>query len=335
MASSRPSVFLLGVGYIGNNVLDSLLVAKYSVTALVRQAEQASVLKKAGAKTVLGTLADLQLITAQTSQHEITINTANCDDLPSVEAILAGVKQRIAAGKPSTYLHTSGTGELEDGALGMYKNDKIYRDDVREDIDAIPPTSMHRHVDNTIVKAAGEFGDKAKIVIILPPIIYGYIPAHNRLSFATKSLVRFNIKHGFAGYVGEGRNVWNVVHVKDLGRAYMILLEYMEKSTPETFLENPYFFVENGAEITMKEGAENIAQILHGLGKIQDLKVQPFSDSDYADVFGPMTPTALGSNARSRAVRLRKLGWEPKETDIWTSWKADEVPAILAALESE
>ena len=165
--------------------------------------EQASLFEKAGAKPVLGTLGDLELLTTQTAHHEITINTASCDDLPSVEAILSGVRQRVHAGQPSIYIHTSGTGVLMDGALGMHKNNTIYRDDVPGDIDALAPISMHPTSIFPIVQASHEFGDKAKIVIILPPLVYGLNPAHKRHSFALASLVRFTLKHGFSGYVGE------------------------------------------------------------------------------------------------------------------------------------
>jgi nucleoside-diphosphate-sugar epimerase len=328
------SVFLVGAGYIGQNILDELLAAKYSVKILIRRPEQASVFEKAGAKTVVGTLSDLELLTAQTAQHQITINTSSSDDLPSVEAILAGVRQRVQAGLQSIFIHTGGTGTLEDGANGMHKNDKIYRDDNPADIDAISPASMHRHVDIPIRDAAHDLGDKAKIVIILPPLVYGTNSAHNRHSFAQTGLVRFALKHGFSGYVGEGRNLWSVIHVKDLALAYMTLLAYVEKSATSTFQENPYFFAENGSEISNRESAEHIGQILYDMGKIQNSKARTFAESDYADVFGPMTPRGFGCNSRSCGIRLRDLGWEPKEKDIWTSWKEEEIPAIVATLES-
>jgi hypothetical protein len=80
-----------------------------------------------------------------------------------------GVRQRVHAGLPTIYLHTSEAGVLDDGALGKYKTDKIYRDDAPGDIDNLSPTAMHRHVDVPIVQAARELiGDKAKIVILIP-----------------------------------------------------------------------------------------------------------------------------------------------------------------------
>lgn len=98
--TSPSRVFLVGAGYVGQHVLDKLLAANHPVTVLVRRPEQASELEKIGVETCLGTLNDLELITSQSAQHEITINTASCDDLPSVEAILSGIRQRVHKNQP-------------------------------------------------------------------------------------------------------------------------------------------------------------------------------------------------------------------------------------------
>lgn len=332
--AATQSVFLAGAGYIGQHILDQLLAAGYSVTVLIRRPEQASVFENAGAKTVVGTLTDLELLTAQTAGHEITINTTSSDDLPSVEAMLSGIRQRVHAGQPSIFIHTSGTGALEDGAFGTAKNDKIFRDDAPGDVEGIAPSMMHRHVDIPVAQAAREFGDKAKVAIILPPFVYGYNSAHKRHSFALAAMVRFALKHGSAGYVGEGRNVWSVVHVEDLGRAYIQLLAYIEQSASKSLVENPYFFAENGSEVPMGEVAEHIGQTMYELGKIPSPKARPFTESDYKDVMGPFTGRGLGCNSRSRAVRLMEFGWKPQEKDVWTSWKEDDIPALVAAVES-
>lgn len=333
MSTSR-SVFLIGAGYIGLNVLDELLAAGYRVTVLVRRPEQASHLEKAGATTVIGTLENLDMLQKQTAEHEITVNTSSSDDLPSVEAILAGVRQRVEAGKATTFVQTGGTGTLEDGAGGMHNKGHVYRDDKPGDIEAIPPTSMHRHVDIPIVQAAKELGDKAKIVILLPPFVYGVQPAHKRHSFGIVYLVQFALKHGHAGHVGDGVNLWSVIHVKDLGRAYTTILKYLDTVSAKEILENPYFFAENGAEITMGDIAREIAQTLYRLGKISAPKVQTFTNDDYQDLFGEFTARGFGCNSRSRAIRLRKFGWKPVEKDAWTSWREDDIPSIVAAYEA-
>ncbi|KAJ5934364.1 hypothetical protein N7466_003911 [Penicillium verhagenii] len=326
---SRPTVFLIGAGYIGLNVLDELLTAEYPVTVLTRHPEQASVLAERNVKPVLGSLSDVELLTDQTAKHTITINTASCDDLPSVQAILAGIRQRVAAGTPAIYIHTSGGGVLEDGALGMNKSEKIYHDNQPEEIESLPSTSMHRHVDIPIAQAAREFGDRAKIAVILPPLVYGLNPVHKRHSIALPALVRFALKRGFAGYVGAGHNVWSLVHVRDLGRAYLTLLGFVESSSPAVILENPYFFAENGSESSLLELASHVSQVLYEAGKLESPVAHTFAESDYDDVFGPMTGRGFGCNSRSRSVRLQALGWKPTERDIWTSLKEEEIPALL------
>lgn len=65
--ASPSRVFLVGVGYIGQPVLDKLLAANHQVTALVRRPEQASELEKIGVKPCLGTLNDLECIASQSS----------------------------------------------------------------------------------------------------------------------------------------------------------------------------------------------------------------------------------------------------------------------------
>jgi len=44
---------------------------------------------------------------------------------------------------------------------------------------------------------------------------------------------------------------------------------------------------------------------------------------------GEHTGPAIGLNSRSRAIRLRELGWQPKEKGIWESFHEDELPVII------
>jgi nucleoside-diphosphate-sugar epimerase len=333
MASSN--IFLVGIGYIGHPLLDHLLATHHHVTPFVRRPSQAAQLQQNGCTPVQGNLSDLALLTKQTALHSVTINTSSSDDLPSVQAILDGIRQRIAEGKPTIFIHTSGTGALEDGANGLQKPSKIYRDDEPEALNALPSTSMHQHVDHTILAAAREFGDKAKLVIVMPPLVYGFDAKYGRKSFAINALVKFALGRGWAGYVGEGYNVWSVVHIRDLARAYSTILDYVDRAGPMEVVGNPWFFVENGVEVSAREWAENLARILHQMGRLDKAEVRAWVEEDYMEVVGPMTPRGFGSNSRSRAVRLRQLGWEAKEQDIWSSWQRDEVPFVTATLDSE
>ncbi|CAI6333664.1 unnamed protein product [Periconia digitata] len=327
------TVFLLGPGYVGLNIIDNLLATDYTVTTLVRKPELGAKLTSLGVHTIGGTLADSDVITAQVAKHDLTINTASSDDLPSVEAVLSGLRQRVKEGLPTKLIHTSGTGTFLDDAKGAYKSDVVYRDDDPSTINTIPDTALHRNVDLAIIKAAQEFGDKAKLVLMVPPVVYGFNPKHERLSLAFPRLINYALKQGYSGQVGKGANVWHKVHVCDLARAYMTLIEYLDSpASTEAVLSNPYFFTEDQwGEFTWNEAAEHVARILHKMGKIRDTEIKPFEKEHYADAFGEFTEFAAGGNSRARGVRLRELGWTPVEKDAWACLEEDEIPFIIAS----
>ena len=173
MAAGKK-VLIIGPGFIGWNVLDLLVSEGYDVTGFVRRKDHADGIKASGASSVvMGDLNDKELITELSSQHDIIFHTATADHLPSVEAVLDGVKQRAADGKLTICIHTSGTSVVDDNAMGAFKTEKIYRDDRREEIDPVPDDAPHRPIDLAIVKGQKELGEKAKIAIMIPPLIYG------------------------------------------------------------------------------------------------------------------------------------------------------------------
>lgn len=166
-------VFVVGPGFVGWNVLDLLISEGYTVTGLVRRKEHADGIKASGATAVMGDIGDKGLITEQTLEHDIVLHTATADHLPSAEAILEGIRQRAEKGQMTIYIHTSGTSVLDDGAKGQRKSDKVYHDNVKEEIDDVPDDAPHRQIDLAIVKAQEVLGEKAKVSIIIPPLIYG------------------------------------------------------------------------------------------------------------------------------------------------------------------
>ncbi|KAH0151627.1 NAD dependent epimerase/dehydratase family protein, partial [Aureobasidium melanogenum] len=213
MSESSKKVFLIGPGYIGLEVMDRLLEAGYPVTTLVRRKEAAEELKhKENVEVVMGTIDDLDLITKQTAAHDIVIHTATADHLPSVQAVIKGIEQRAAQDKQTFYIHTSGCSFLSDDSHGSYGSDKIYKDTNPADLDARPDTASHREIDLAILAARNKLGRKAKLFIILPPLIYG-ASSYGKLSIQVITMARFALKHKYAGYVGGGKGIWGLVHV--------------------------------------------------------------------------------------------------------------------------
>ncbi|KAF8854890.1 NAD(P)-binding protein [Acephala macrosclerotiorum] len=325
----KGEVFLIGPGFIGEEIIGELLRDGYPVTAMVRREAAASELQKRGVKTILGKLDDLNLITSTTAKSDIVIHSATADDLPSAKAVLDGISQRSKAGKNTIYIHTSGCSEITDKSNGEYRGETIYEDDKPEAIDALPDSAPHRSIDLAILKRRKEFGTHAKISIVLPPLIYGVGKASGRISIQIPTMVRFSIKHGYAGYVGKGKSIWSHVHVSDLARGYLTVLHWMESASPETVLQNPYWFMENGEEWSWAECAGEIGKALHKAGKVEDPTPREIPAELYKDLFGVWSLPVIGQNSRSRANRLRALGWKPVEKLSFESLREDEIPIIL------
>ncbi|KAI1270406.1 hypothetical protein F5Y18DRAFT_12538 [Xylariaceae sp. FL1019] len=331
---SSKKVFIIGPGYIGWNVADNLISEGYSVTGFVRRKEHADQLLASGASdVVLGDLSDKPLITKYAAAHDIVIHTATADDMPSVEAVLDAIQQRIVQGMETIYIHTSGTSVLNDNARGKFKSDKVYSDATPDDIDSVPDDAPHRAIDLKITAIRRDLGPKSKIAIMVPPTIYGINPAHKRLSIQFPTITRYALKHGFAGHIGDGLPVESNVHVLDLARAYVILLHHLEKTPagdPQV-LNNPYYFCEASGENepSWKEIATVIGDALHDADLIADPNPRSFPEDSYDDLFQEFTVPVVGLNSRSRAVRLRELGWKPVEKDWKRSFVEDELPLLL------
>lgn len=131
--------------------------------------------------------------------------------------------------------------------------------------------------------------------------------------------------------MGKGLGVESCVHVRDLARGYVMLLHALEERDAGWVLGNPYFFCENGAEgeFEWREAARRVAEGLEKKGRLVKADVGEFRREDYKQLFGEVTEKVLGHNSRSRAKRLRELGWEAREKGVWESWEEDELPALL------
>lgn len=324
-----PSAFLVGPGFIGGEIIDLLLISNYTVTTLVRRESAVADYANLGVKTVIGNLDDETVIKDQVVLNDITFHTATADHLPSVRAILDGIRQRAAQGLKTIYIYNSGATLISDSANGDYKSATVFNDEKPDEIDALPDTASHRLIDLAIVKARKELASHAKIAIVIPPLIYGVTTREKRLSIQLPTLIRYSIKHGYAGQIGKGLSVWNQIHVKDLARGYMVLLHWMERTPFEQVVENPYFFCENGQELSWGECAAEIGQILKGKGRIDHSRPQTIPRDHWCDLFGGYSGLVVGSNARHRANRLRKMGWAPLEKETLASLAEDEIPIIL------
>ncbi|OQD88766.1 hypothetical protein PENANT_c003G04486 [Penicillium antarcticum] len=323
------SVFLIGPGFIGGELLDHLLEEGYAVTALVRRHYAVAEFTRLGVKAVIGTLDEGRLIRGQVAASDIVFHAATSDHLLSVQSVLEGIRTRAEQELMTYYIHTSGASLLADDAAGRYLDNIVFDDERPSQIDTLRMDAPHRQIDLEIVRSRQALSKFAKIAVLMPPVIYGVSTREKRLSIQLPTLIRYSLKHGYAGQVGGGLSVWGYIHVKDLARGYMTLLHWMEHSSTDEVLENPYFFCENGEELSWGNCAAEIGRLLSIKGRIKDPEPQTVPSENYNDLFGKLTVAVAGSNARNRANRLRKLGWRPLEKNAFTSLAEDEIPLIL------
>ena len=183
---------MLGSGYLGGAVITRLLAEdQYELTASTRRDGHAEKLRALGCKVLQASLDDADAITeavcvasvrlradqSRSSHADIVINTASSDHPGSVEATLKGIRQRSSAGKKTIYIHTSGTGVLDDRAGGEQRDATIYTDEKPDQLESLDDGQAHRLIDKSIARAADELKDTATIRIVLPPLIYGALLA--------------------------------------------------------------------------------------------------------------------------------------------------------------
>ena len=87
------------------------------ITALVRNSSHVKAIRELGIEVVEGSFSDTDLISSRVRVADITVNSADSDDVALNAAILAGQKARVVDdGKPpAVLLHTSGVAVFVDG----------------------------------------------------------------------------------------------------------------------------------------------------------------------------------------------------------------------------
>ncbi|KAI0360215.1 NAD-P-binding protein [Trametes cingulata] len=327
--SDKLIIFFTGAtGYIGGSILQRLFEhpnkERFDITALVRNAEKAELLStKFGVKTVLGSLQDLDKLTSLSEGAHIVIQTADCDDVEATKAILKGLKQRHEkTGDLPLLIHTSGAGEFLDQASGEYVSETVYSDLNIEQIEALPPTALHRPVDLLVVAADAEGYVRSHLVV--PGLVYGLASGPlfdagiaNPHTIVTPLFVRAALQRGSVGVLGKGVSRWGNVHIDDTADLYIKLLDTLLSNPDQVSHGREGYFIAVNGETSTGEFLQVVAKILFELGRIKTAEVVPYTQDELAKYFGfEWLARAIFSNSRCKAERARReLGWSPKYTN--------------------
>jgi len=282
-------IFITGAsGYIGGSVAAALLASGHRIVGLVRSEQRASEVKERGIAPVLGTLSDLDVLAESSRRADAVINTANADDRPSVEAMLAAIK-----GTGKAFIQTSGSSIVADLAGGE-PTDAVYED--HTPLHPLPGR-VGRVAINDLVLSAAKEGVRA--VVIAPTLIYGRGSGVNPHSIQVPKMTALAKKYGIAKHIGRGENIWSNVHIDDLVDLYLRVLDRAPAGA--------FYYAENG-ENSMREVNAAISRALGFGGRTESISI-PEAAAEWGDAAANYS---FGSNSRVRATRARReLGWAP------------------------
>lgn len=280
-------VLLTGAtGHVGSAVLESLVRAGLSVTALVRSPERAEALEARGVKPLLGNLASSATYAAHAEACDAVVHAGFEGtkrgpevDANAIRALLGACERRVRAGHPAAFVYTSDVWLLGDtpGAV--------------DETAPLAPTPLvawraeHEQLVNGMGAAAG-----VRTAIVRPGLLYG------RTRGVIGDIVR-DAANGLVRVVGDGRNHWACVYDRDLADLYVRLVQ-----DPGT----------SGVYHATDEAGERVEDIVDAIaGHLPmrpDVRHMPLDEARsrlgvYAD--------ALVLDQRIRSARSRALGWAP------------------------
>jgi nucleoside-diphosphate-sugar epimerase len=281
-------IFLTGAtGYIGSSVLDAVVRTGHDVTALVRDPEKAELIARRGVHPVIGELAKPASYALVAERAEVVIHTAldgsaqkQAIDRHAVETLLGAATCRAASGRHAAFIYTSGVWVLGDTTTPA-----------TEDAPVKPAALVAwRPEHEKLVLDAGRLRT-LRTAVIRPGIVYG----------GSRGIIGDLLKdaaNGLVRVIGEGKNYWACVYVRDLADLYLRVAINPDAAG--------IFHANDEADESVGEIVDSIAS--HNPRMRPDVRHVPLTEARakmgaYAD--------ALALDQRVRSPRARAIGWSP------------------------
>ncbi|ESZ99030.1 NAD dependent epimerase/dehydratase family protein [Sclerotinia borealis F-4128] len=327
MASTKI-LFTGATGYVGGSILSTILqqdadfLSKYSLSVLMRKEEQARVFSAQGVNTILfSSLDDTEFLQKVAREHDVIINAAFGPHTAAAVAFVTGLGDRKKqTGKEVHYLHISGTSTMSDQPLsGAFLEDRIFSD--TEDIFSYEKYRESktnyplRTTDVALTEAGLLLG--VNTTIIMPPEIHGTGSGlFNANSIQAPAVVRHALKHGQAAYIGDGKGIWDYVHVSDVANLFEIVISKILRGEEVPTGTRGIIFSSAG-RFTWQQFSEYAGEALFKRGAISIKEAKSITLEEAGDWYGGSAyyvELAFASNSRTNADVARDLGWVPKKT---------------------
>lgn len=350
---ATPKILLTGAtGFIGGSVLTQLLTShvpalkKTPISCLVRRQEQADLLTSTYgdrvAPVLFKDLDDSDTIVNVASEHDIVVNTTIGIHAESARSLVLGLEKRKATtGKDVFMVHTSGTSNVADQPISKVYVEKD-PEHVFSDLDDIYTYEHARNALQPYAQRTSELGvvdqglkSGVKTLVIMSPLIYGPgTGLGNRTTIQVPLYTKSILSSGRAIIVGDGKGVWDHVHVEDLARLYeIVVIKMIEAGQGLPFGKQGIIFSGAGRH-SWGEVASGVAQAAYEAGAIKSAEVKSVTLEEGAKALtgGNVLIVELGfsSNSRTRADIAERLGWKPQKTeDDFKKHFREEVDVVI------
>ncbi|MGW0037328.1 NAD-dependent epimerase/dehydratase family protein [Gordonia sp. NB41Y] len=267
-----------GTGYIGGAVLTELVAAGHEVVAAVRSDTAGQAVGAAGATAAIGDLTDVGWLSEQLSDVDAAIHTASPGDASSAAFDTAVADAVIGAfgGTPKPYLHTSGVWIWGNGS------------DLTEDGVLSPPdiVSWRLPLERRLLDS------DVAVTLPAPGVVFG-----NRQGIVATLLPAGH--DGVVPLVGTGDQHWTLVHVDDLAKLYVLLLQ----------ADSPAGHVlgVSGLNATVREIAA---------ARSPQATLTPETTDESGARLGELFAEALLLDQQASGSKARSLGWTPRYTSL-------------------
>lgn len=278
-----------GTGFIGSAVLDELVGAGHDVHAVVRNDRAAAQVAERGATPLHLDVTDINAFTAALDGFDAAVHAASpaegADEFNA--AVIEAAMRAFADGR--RFVLTSGVWVYGDNA------------DIREDSPHAAPELVAWRVPQEERLIASSVDAR----IVVPGVVYGH--GQGLVGLITDAP---RTPDGALRLIGDGSQRWTLVHVDDLARLYLAVLEH----------DGPIgrVIASDGSPATVREIAEAVA----GPSGV----VPTTADATRARLGAAFADALLLDQAASGDFARSALGWTPEHASV-----LDEVERAQAA----